>query len=59
MLPRLKSMLGEPKDRGAKVELFIEVPGGTVKLALPGCYAISAPQLLQLQALEGVMTKAA
>ncbi len=58
-LPRLKQMLGEPKDRGAKIELVIDVPGGIIKLALPGCYAISAPQLMQMQSLDGVLAKAA
>lgn len=58
-LPRLKAMLGEPRDRGARVELSVEVPGGTVKLALAGCYSIATAEIMQLQALQGVTAEAA
>ena len=59
MLPKLKQMLGAPAERGARVELLVTVPTGTVKLALAGCYAISTPQLMQLQSLDGVVAEAA
>ncbi len=58
-LAKLKNMLGEPKDRGAKIVLQLEVPGGTVKIALPGAYGIAAPELMHLQSLQGVVAEAA
>lgn len=56
---RLRDMLGEPKDRGAKVELAIDVPGGTIKLKLKGAYDIAAQELMALQSLQGVQALAA
>jgi DNA polymerase-3 subunit alpha len=58
-LPTLKAMLGEPKDRGAKVELSVEVPGGTIKLKLKGCYNVATAELLQLQNMRGLLAAAA
>jgi DNA polymerase-3 subunit alpha len=58
-LPRLKAMLGDPRDRGARVELSVAVPGGTVKLALAGCYSIATPEIMQLQSLSGIVAEAA
>lgn len=58
-LPRLKEMLGAPRDRGARVELAIDVPGGRVMLKLSGCYDIAAPQLLALQSMQGLVAQAA
>ena len=58
-LVQLKAMLGEPKDRGAKIELHVPVPGGLVRLALPGVYPIAAPELLRLQSLAGITAHAA
>ena len=58
-LPRLKIMLGEPRDRGAKVELTVTIPSGVVKLALPGCYHIATPEILQMQSLRGLVAEAA
>ncbi len=58
-LPRLKTMLGAPQDRGSRVELTVEVPGGTVKLALPGAYTIATQEIMKLQALQGVTAEAA
>jgi len=55
----LKAMLGAPTDRGAKVELHVAIPDGVVKLALPGAYAVSAQQLMQLQSLNGITALAA
>lgn len=55
----LKAMLGHPLDRGAKVELHVPIPDGIVKLALPGAYAITAQQVLQLQAMQGITAQAA
>ncbi len=58
-LTSLKQALGEPRDRGARVELSVQVPGGVVKLALAGCYAIATPEMMQLQALRGLSAEAA
>ncbi len=58
-LPRLKEMLGKPLDRGAKVELLVSVPSGVVKLQLAGAYNIAAPEIMQLQSLQGVVAEAA
>ena len=58
-LPRLKTMLGAPQPRGAKVEMLLEIPDGVVKLALPGAYAIATPELMRLQGLPGVLAEAA
>lgn len=58
-LPRLKAALGEPRDRGARVELTVAVPGGVVKLALAGAYAISTPEIMKLQSLQGLTAEAA
>jgi DNA polymerase-3 subunit alpha len=55
----LKRMLGEPADRGAKVELHVQIPDGLVKLALPGAYHVGAQQLMQLQAIDGITAQAA
>jgi DNA polymerase-3 subunit alpha len=57
-LPQLKSLL-VPSERGAKVEILVPIPVGTVKLALNGRYAVATPELMQLQALPGVMAEAA
>jgi len=58
-LPRLKKMLGEPRDRGAKVELQIIIPTGTFKLMLPGCYPIATHELMMIQSLSGIVAEAA
>ncbi|MES2984785.1 MAG: DNA polymerase III subunit alpha [Pseudomonadota bacterium] len=58
-LARFKTMLGAPKDRGAKVELLVQVPTGIVKLQLPGCYAVATAELMQMQELNGVVAEAA
>lgn len=58
-LTRLKEMLGEAKDRGAKVELLVSIPDGVVKLALPGAYGIAMAEIMQMQALRGVVAEAA
>jgi DNA polymerase-3 subunit alpha len=58
-LERLKQAIGAPKDRGAKVELLIEVPGGTVKLKLKGAYDIASQQLMDLQGMRGISAEAA
>ena len=58
-LPRLKQMLGEPRDRGAKVELQIVIPTGIFKLALPGCYKIATHELMMIQSLQGIQAEAA
>ncbi len=58
-LPRLKAMLGEPKERGAKVELSLDVPGGTIRLKLAGTYTIATPELLALQGMQGLKAEAA
>jgi DNA polymerase-3 subunit alpha len=59
MLEPLKQTLGERRDRGARVELHIQVPGGMCKLKLAGAYTVAAPELLQLQAIRGIETVAA
>ncbi len=58
-LGRLKALLGTPLDRGARVELLIAVPTGTIKLALPGCYNVATAELMQVQSLNGMMAEAA
>lgn len=58
-LPSLKKALGEKRDRGAKVALLVDVPGGMVKLKLAGCYTIAAMELLELQTLKGIAAEAA
>ena len=58
-LPRLKALLGPIHDRGAKVELTVTIPSGTVKLALPGLYSIATPELMQMQGLPGLQAEAA
>ena len=58
-LEQLKQTLGERRDRGARVELHIEVPGGMCKLKLAGAYNVAAPELLQLQAMHGIQAVAA
>ena len=58
-LPRLKIMLGEVRDRGAKVELTVTIPSGAVKLALPGYYTIATPEIMQMQTLRGLVAEAA
>jgi DNA polymerase-3 subunit alpha len=58
-LATLKERLGPMKDRGAKVELQIRIPGGVVTLNLPGAYDVSAQQLMQMQAIEGMSAQAA
>ena len=58
-LPKLKAMLGEPKNAGARVEVLIGVPGGQVKLKLKGCYSIATPEIMQLQNMHGLMAEAA
>ena len=58
-LPRLKIMLGEPRDRGAKVELTVTIPSGIVKMALPGHYTIATPEIMQMQTLRGLVAEAA
>ena len=58
-LPRLKQMLGEPGDRGAKVELLVQIPTGIFKLALPGCYKIATHELMLIQSLSGMVAEAA
>ena len=58
-LVRLKQKLGTPKDRGARVELLVPTPTGTIKLALAGCYPIATQELLQLQTLPGIQAEAA
>jgi DNA polymerase-3 subunit alpha len=58
-LDPLVRLLGERKDRGAKVELHVSIPDGIVKLALPGAYNVSAQQLMQLQSTEGLTAQAA
>ena len=55
----LKTMLGETRDRGAKVELLVNVPSGVVKLALPGAYSIATAEIMQMQSLRGVTAEAA
>ncbi|MDX2094565.1 MAG: DNA polymerase III subunit alpha [Alphaproteobacteria bacterium] len=57
--PRLKAMLGTPGERGARVELHIRIPGGLVKLALAGHYAIATDEIMQVQSLQGVLAEAA
>lgn len=59
ILPRLKDALGEKRDRGARVELHIEVPGGLAKVKLHGCYTITTPELLLIQAMPGLHAMAA
>ncbi|MFZ4540365.1 MAG: DNA polymerase III subunit alpha [Rickettsiales bacterium] len=58
-LPRLKQMLGTPLDRGARVEILVEVPSGMVKLQLPGAYSIATAQIMQMQSIQGVTAEAA
>ena len=58
-LEQLKQTLGERRDRGARVELHIQVPGGMCKLKLAGAYNVAAPELLQLQAMRGIEAIAA
>ena len=58
-LPRLKAMLGEPRDRGAKVELSVRIPSGVVRLQLAGGYAIATAEMMQMQALRGMEAEAA
>ncbi len=58
-LPRLKAMLGEPRNAGARVEMIIDVPGGRIKLKLKGCYDVATPALMQLQNIQGLMAEAA
>lgn len=55
----LKERLGAKQDRGARVELHVPLAEGTVKLALPGAYNVTAQQLLQLQAMQGITAQAA
>ncbi|PZP84202.1 MAG: DNA polymerase III subunit alpha [Azospirillum brasilense] len=58
-LDPLVRLLGERRDRGAKVELHVSIPDGVVKLSLPGAYNVSAQQLMQLQSTEGLTAQAA
>jgi DNA polymerase-3 subunit alpha len=58
-LAALKAMLGAPSDRGARVELLVSIPAGIVKLALPGAYTVSAPTLMQMQSMPGMVAEAA
>lgn len=58
-LNAIKTMLGAPAERGAKVELHVRIPSGVVKLALAGHYTIAAQSMMQVQALEGVSAEAA
>ena len=57
-LPKLKALL-VPSERGAKVEVLVTIPAGTVKLALAGKFNIATQELMQLQALPGMMAEAA
>ena len=58
-LPRLKELLGERKDRGAKVELLVPIPTGIVKIALPGAYSVATAELMGIQAMPGMVAEAA
>lgn len=58
-LPRLKRLFGVPVPGGAKVEIAVTVPSGTVKLALKGLYKIASPELMELQSLQGMMAEVA
>ncbi len=59
MLDALKQTLGVRQEKGAKVVLMVEVPGGMVKIGLPGAYAIAASELLAIQSMRGVEAQAA
>ena len=58
-LHRLKTLIGTSQDRGARVELLIKIPDGIVKMALPGGYNITTPQIMELQSLPGMLADAA
>lgn len=58
-LQKLKAVLGAPQDRGARVELLVPISAGTIKIALPGCYNIATPQIMQLQNFQGLIAEAA
>lgn len=58
-LPRLRELLGERKDRGAKVELLVPIPTGVVKIALPGGYSVATAELMGIQAMPGMVAEAA
>lgn len=52
--PRLKDVLGEPKEQASRVVIYLNLPGHRARVLLPQRYALSPEKLSELQAMQGV-----